>query len=163
MVRNLSPENFHTFGSIVPHNTPAERQYNCHSIALPVHITSLYEATSETWLACESGSVVLSVSGGADCFQDFSLDQPVLLRQGIRFGLTAFQGKASVRMAAICMPVLLETGAEPGRFVTVPSLKVTSIYTVFCQEKEQGFLMPGVSHPGMTLTYVDRESLHTVS
>ena len=37
-----------------------------------------------------------------------------------------------------------------------------AIYTFFYQEKEQGFLFPGESHPMLELTYVDQGELHSV-
>ena len=37
------------------------------------------------------------------------------------------------------------------------------MYTFFYQEKEQGFLFPGESHPMAELTYVDQGSLHSVA
>ena len=40
--------------------------------------------------------------------------------------------------------------------------RVEGIYTFFYQEKEQGFLFPGESHPMPELTYVDRGELHSV-
>ena len=41
-------------------------------------------------------------------------------------------------------------------------LKVDGLYTFFYQEKEQGFLFSGESHPMPELTYVDQGSLHSV-
>jgi AraC-like DNA-binding protein len=42
-------------------------------------------------------------------------------------------------------------------------LKMDGLYTFFYQEKEQGFLFPGESHPVCELTYVDQGSLHSVA
>ena len=42
-------------------------------------------------------------------------------------------------------------------------LQVDDVYTFFYQEKEQGFLFPGESHPMAELTYVDQGSLHSVA
>jgi AraC-like DNA-binding protein len=41
--------------------------------------------------------------------------------------------------------------------------RVESIYTFWYQEKEQGFLFPGESHPMAELTYVDQGALHSVA
>ena len=45
---------------------------------------------------------------------------------------------------------------------TEHQLRVDGIHTFFYQEKEQGFLFAGESHPMMELTYVDQGALHSV-
>ena len=55
-------------------------------------------------------------------------------------------------------------GVKPSDSLRVDSkLRVNGIYTFFYQEKEQGFLFPGESHPMAELTYVDQGALHSVA
>lgn len=113
-------------------------------------------------MAFESGSAVLSVSCDGENFTDFYLDRPLKLKAGIWFDLTAFRGKAAVQMSGILMPRLLQTQAAEDRFSVVPNLRVTRLYTIFYQEKEQGFLFAGESHSAAELIYVDQGKLHSV-
>ena len=50
-----------------------------------------------------------------------------------------------------------------GNLQTRRQIRVNGLYTFSYQEKEQGFLFPGESHPMPELTYVDQGVLHSVA
>ena len=57
-----------------------------------------------------------------------------------------------------------KVGTDVVRSMRIDSqLRVAGIYTFFYQEKEQGFLFSGESHPMPEFTYVDQGSLHSVA
>ena len=71
-----------------------------------------------------------------------------------------FQGDATVMVSAQEPPEELGRRA-PSSARVEHQLRVEGIYTFFYQEKEQGFLFSGESHPMTELTYVDQGALHT--
>ena len=163
MIRNLSQQAFRIFGTILPEKEQVPRYANHHSIALTKDTATLYQTVADIWLTAESGLTVLSVSTDNEQFEDFFLDRPVLLHGGVWFCLTAFQGSASVQLSAYSFPRLLTTRASGDRFTIRPRLRVEALYTLFYQEKEQGFLFSGEAHPMVELVYVDRGSVHSVA
>jgi len=163
MIRNLSQQAFRLFGTILPEKEQAPRYANHHSIALSREAASLYQSVADLWLSVESGQTVLSVSGDNEHFEDFYLDRPVLLHGGVWFYLTALQSSASVQLSAYSFPRLLTTRVAADRFTVRPQLQITALYTLFYQEKEQGFLFSGEAHSMTELIYVDRGSLHSVA
>ena len=57
----------------------------------------------------------------------------------------------------------MKTAKATDRFTIHPKLQVTSLYTFFYQEQEQGFVFPGEAHAMAELIYVDRGSVHSVA
>ena len=163
MIRNLNPDGFKPFGTILPEKSKISHKPNHHSVSLLTDTVSRYYTVAEVWLAFESGTAVLSVSCDGERFTDFYLDRPLKLKVGVWFDLTAFRGKATVQMSGISMPRLLHTKAAEDRFSVAPTLRITRLYTIFYQEKEQGFLFAGESHAAAELVYVDQGMLHSVA
>lgn len=163
MIRNLNPDGFKPFGTILPEKSKITHKPNHHSVSLSPDTVSRYFAVADVWLAFESGIAVLSVSDDNENFTDFYLDRPLKIKSGTWFDLTAFRGKAAVQMSGISMPRLLQTQAAEDRFSVTPNLRVTRLYTLFYREKEQGFLFPGEEHPMAELVYVDRGTMHSVA
>jgi AraC-like DNA-binding protein len=65
-------------------------------------------------------------------------------------------------MGGITMPILINQRVNDRDFAVRPKVRVESLYTLFYQEKEPGFLFSGESHPVVELTYVDQGELHSV-
>ena len=162
MIRSLNPQSFRDYGTILTEKPQDSRYANHHSISLSPQNTTLYQTAAETYLTAESGNTVLSVSADNITFLDFYLDKPVRLHGGVWFALTALRKSASVQMSAFSMPRLLTTRTEKKDFLLTPDLHVSTLYTFFYQEKEQGFLFSGEAHPMYELVYVDSGTLHSV-
>jgi len=163
MIRHLNPVTFQGFGTILPEKQQKVTYGNHHSLPLSPDTASLFQTVTDTWLSFESGLTILSVYESDGSCADFYLDKPVLLRSGVRFALTAFQGSSSVQMAGLSLPRLLQTQTAVNSFLIHQQLQVDCLYTFFYHEKEQGFLFSGESHPMIELTYVDQGSLHSVA
>ena len=163
MIRSLSQQAFREFGTILTENSSDWRYANHHSISLSAQSASVYQTVADTWLTTETGATVLSVSTDNVTYYDFYLDRPVWLHGGIWFALTGFRGSSSVQLSAFSMPRHLATRPVKDRFLVQPKLQVTTLYTFFYQEKEQGFLFPGESHNSYELTYADTDCLHSVA
>ncbi len=160
MLRNLSQENIRLFGTILADRRPSPSA-NHHSVSLHSGSTQLYQTAAQTWLACEKGLTVLSVSADGKNYLDFYLDKPVLLYGGVFFTLTPFQGNSAVQFSAFSTP--RHIGSRPaGDFLVYPQMHIESLYSFFYQELEQGHLFAGESHPMAELTYVDQGSIHSV-
>ncbi len=164
MIRNLNQVNFQQFGSVLSERgniqTPISKNA-AESISLDNDCAPIYRAESDTRLCPSVGMVILSVSNGEE-FLHFWLDKPVTIRGGVRFALSAFKGSARVTMQpAGEKPEFLGTQTVQ-RLREDRKLHVDGIYTFFYQEKEQGFLFPGESHPMPELAYVDQGELHSV-
>ena len=165
MIRNLNQVTFQKFGSV-----PSERTQNAKNInkntaevwQLPQHQADMYMARSETFVACSTGMVVLSVSLDAETSYHYYLDKAVCIKEGVRFSLIPFLGDASVLFQAKEAPEKLGV-QETGNLRVERQMKVDGIYTFFYQEKEQGFLFSGEAHPMAELTYVDQGSMHSVA
>ena len=160
MIRNLSQQNIRQFGTILAEKT-ISRQANHHSICLHQGTSLLYQTTAQTWINCESGLTVLSVSEDKETFLDFHLDKPVWLHGGVWFTLTPLQGNSTVQLSAFSMPRHISN--LPARdFMVYPKMQIQSLYTFFYQELEQGHLFPGEAHDALELTYVDQGTIHSV-
>lgn len=164
MIRNLNQVNFRNFGTVLPeriHSTPPFPKETSEAITLNSNTAPLFTTTAETWLSGNTGMSILSVKGASEDYLHFYLDKPIRLNAGIQFALSAFKGNASILYFG-------ESKLEPNGSLPVQSLRVDrrlhvdGIYTFFYQEKEQGFLFPGESHPMPELTYVDQGELHSV-
>ena len=165
MIRNLNQVTFRCFGSVPSERTQTDRNlFRDDAAAMRLSRTEavVYRAASETRISCGMGMSVLSASTDGETYQRFYLDKPAVLRKGVYFLLEPFQGDATVMVSAQEPPEELGRHA-PGSARVDHQLRVDGIYTFFYQEKEQGFLFPGESHPMAELTYVDQGSLHSVA
>ena len=164
MIKNLNQVSFRNFGSVVSERVrPAAEggQESFSTLSLVQGDATVLKATTDTKVVCGEGMSVISVSADGIAYEHFYLDKPIYLKKGTFFVLNPFQGDATV---------FLSTGELPESLGTVPSdnmrvdhrLNVVGIHTFFYQEKEQGFLFSGESHPMLELTYVDQGSLHSV-
>ena len=160
MIRNLSQQNICQFGTILAEKEPS-RYANHHSLFLHSGSAQVYQTTAQTWLCCENGLTVLSVSTDNETYWDFYLDKPIWLHSGVWFILTPFQGSSTVQISTFSMPRHIDT-RPAGDFLVYPQMQIQSLYTFFYQELEQGHLFPGESHTMAELTYVDQGSIHSV-
>jgi len=101
------------------------------------------------------------VSWDGETWQEYYLDKPVCIREGVLFQLGAFLNSATVLLQSEIPPEVMGQGSSVSPRVD-RKLLVEGVYTFFYQEKEQGFLFPGESHPMAELTYVDQGALHSV-
>ena len=164
MIRNLNQVTFQGFGTV-----PPERAQNAgfdktaaYAWKLQSDETVVLRAVSDTWVSCGSGSSVLSVSVDGESFQNFYLDKPACIREGITFAVEPFAGEASILIYAKERPEQITARAR-GSLQVGHKIHVDAVYTFFYQEKEQGFVFPGEAHPMAELTYVDQGTLHSVA
>ena len=164
MIRNLNQVAFQGYGTILP-----ERSYTSVSDAESKYLLELgqgdvtvYRAASSTRLRVSEGKCVLSVALDGENFQQFYLDKPISIHEGVYFILIPFKGKATIAVSADVEPQ--QVGKRPCDSVRVDhQIRVEGLYTFFYQEREQGFLFAGESHPMPELTYVDQGELHSVA
>lgn len=164
MIRNLNQMTFRDFGSVLPervHSVFPFPRDKADTIPLVGTTAPEYESKAQVWLAGVSGMSILSVRSETGSFLHFYLDKPVCLNSGVHFALSAFKSEASVLLYSEEKPEQLGTRSSQSLRVD-RQLHVDGIYTFFYQEKEQGFLFPGESHPMPELTYVDQGELHSV-
>lgn len=164
MIQNLNQIALKNFGTVQPERAQSADPYPKES-ALMVYPTGsrllLYRTAESTWLSCSGGTVILSICDGQDRYLHYYLDKTVRLNADVTFGLSTFQEEGSVQMYSTTPPVSL--GFGPDRDTRLNSrIRIERILTFFYQEKEQGFLFPGESHPMPELTYVDQGELHSV-
>ncbi len=162
MIQSLNAQSLRQFGTILSKNQRPLPYYNHHSISLLPEHTEYYQTVADTYLQCESGTIIFSVSADGVTYRDFYLDQSVRLHGGVWFSLISAQGTASVQLSAFSMPRHLGTQVRSEHFTLRPQVQVTSLSALFYQEKEQGFLFSGEAHPLWELVYVDQGSLHCV-
>lgn len=167
MVLNLNQVTFRDFGTILPQRdqgsrfTGQEGERTC--VQLAKGTMPVFQAAADTWLRRASGTAVLSASADNENYQDFYLDKPVCVKAGIFFCLSAFMDEAAVDMITTVPPQSLGSRSRQKGLHVGHELRVDNLYTFFYQEKEQGFIFPGESHPMLELTYVDQGSLHSVA
>lgn len=164
MIQNLNQIALKNFGTVQPERAQSADPYPKES-ALMVHPTGsrllLYRTAESTWLSYSGGTVILSICDGQDRYLHYYLDKTVRLNADVTFGLSTFQEEGAVQMYSTTPPVSL--GFGPDRDTRLNScIRIERILTFFYQEKEQGFLFPGESHPMPELTYVDQGELHSV-
>ena len=165
MIRNLNQVTFQGFGNVPPERSQSAKSFEKSEAALwklPQNEELIHRAKSETWVTFSSGMVVLSVSQDGENFQQYYLDKPVRIKPEVQFSLIPFMGEADALVYAQEAPELVGKRSA-GSLRVDHQLRVDAIYTFFYQEKEQGFLFPGESHPMAELTYVDQGSLHSVA
>jgi AraC-like DNA-binding protein len=79
------------------------------------------------------------------------------------FTLTALQDTATVQMAGISLPRVVEIRQSSTDFMLRERIKSLNICTLFYQEKEKDFLFSGEAHPLLEILYLDQGSLHSVA
>ena len=164
MVQNLNQVNFQGFGTVLPERaqTVASVPKNAVQIKLPQPEAAVYRTKADTLLGCSGNMCVLSVSKDGETYQHYYLDKSVSIRPGVLFSLSVYKNEATVTLSTEEQPE--RVGVDVGHSMRIDSqLRVAGIYTFFYQEKEQGFLFPGESHPMPELTYVDQGTLHSVA
>ena len=164
MIQNLNQVNFQGFGTVLPERaqTVASVPKNAVQIKLPQAEAAVYRTKADTLLGCSGNMCVLSVSKDGENYQHYYLDKSVSIRPGVLFSLSVYKNEATVTLPTEEQPE--RVGVDVGRSMRIDSqLRVAGIYTFFYQEKEQGFLFPGESHPMPELTYVDQGTLHSVA
>ena len=164
MIQNLNQVTFQDYGIVVSER--AQAAHNVSNAAAPTlqlipGNVNVLRTTSDTWVNCGTGVSVLSVSTDNATYRHFYLDKPACIRKGIYFALNPVKGDSTVRLHTTLEPETV--GSFPAENLRIERhLKVDGLYTFFYQEKEQGFLFSGESHPMPELTYVDQGSLHSV-
>lgn len=163
MIQNLNRLSFQPFGVILP-AIPAQTDWAqpWTALTLTTEVSPAWQAVADTWLICDSGMAVLSLSVDGVTYHDFYMDKSVKIHAGIYFSVAPFQEQAAVRLASPVAPQSLASRRLNDDLHIQRKLKVETLYTLFYQEKEQGFLFAGESHPVVELTYVDQGSLHSV-
>ena len=165
MIRNLNQVNFRSFGSVLPERASSAFPFakeKADIIELGEVHAPLYLSTGDTWVASGSGMNILSVQGEKEDYLHFYLDKPVCLNKGVQFALSAFKGSSKVLLYSPQGKPEYQGVQTVQQLREDRQLHVDGIYTFFYQEKEQGFLFPGESHPMPELTYVDQGELHSV-
>jgi len=165
MIRNLNQVSVQGFGNVPPERTQSAKLFEKNdavSLTLSQAETVIYSAKADTWVTFDSGISVLSVSHDGESYQHFYLDKPVCVKEGVRFAVSPFMGEATAFLYSREAPEMMGTRSSDSLRVD-RQFRVESIYTFWYQEKEQGFLFPGESHPMAELTYVDQGALHSVA
>lgn len=164
MIQNLNQIALKNFGIVHPERAQSADPYPRDS-ALVIHPTGselmIYRTVESTWISSIGGTAVLSICDEENHYLHYYLDKTVQLNPDVRFALSTFQGEADVQMYSSVPPVPLGTGPDRDTQLT-SKIRIDRIFTFFYQEKEQGFLFPGESHPMPELTYVDQGELHSV-
>lgn len=171
MILNLNRLSFLKYGTVLPDRLPNRgfpqdelwREQCLHVTRDKVLGYRLPQG--EVYLDFEGGMTVLAVSEDAKDFAYFYLDKPVRLNAGVYYAVVPFQDQCSFRcvMARDARPERYRSWKAPANFGISRELEVRSIYTLFYQDKERGFLFKGEAHKAMELTYVDSGELHSVA
>ena len=171
MIRNLNAITFRDFGAVLserPQNSKNIEKEAGTLLNLDGKNAIVYQAMEQTQINGTAAMIVLSVSMDGETFWHFCLDKSVCIKEGIYFTLNPFEGCAEVRLFSEQEPVMV--GRRDASQLKIEQqltadrkLRVEGIHTFFYQEKEQGFLFSGESHPILELTYVDQGSMHSVA
>ena len=167
MIQNLNQVTFQGYGTILPErkqeSAPTGNYSHEQILNLTETVCCVYRATSQTRVTNHTGISILSVSADNKVFRDYYLDKSVWIDPGVYFSATAFRNRsAQAAVSSELPPVQVGSRTVPKQFYIRNELHIGSLYTLFYQEKEQGFLFPGEAHPMLELTYVDQGSLHSV-
>ncbi len=164
MIQNLNRLSFQPYGTLSPEPP------DCKDWAQPWNDLNLTTGSAPTWQAvedillfCDAGMAVLSVSLDGAVYNDFYLDKSVTIKPGVYFSVSPFQEETAVCFCSHAVPIELPARALVEDLHINRKLKIEKLYTLFYQEKEQGFLFAGESHSVVELTYVDQGSLHSVA
>ena len=163
MIKNLNQLTFQNFGSVLSERAQPVKNADKNSEVLQLSRgdSAIFRASAQTRISGGKGPAVLSVSLDGEIFEHFYLDKIALVKPRVYFGVSPFEMEATVMMAAEDSPEMFPSRELDFR-KTEHQLRVDGIHTFFYQEKEQGFLFAGESHPMMELTYVDQGALHSV-
>ena len=164
MIQNLNQVTFQGFGTVLPERALPNQAVpkNAVRMKLTQMEASLYRAAADTLLTCTGDMCVLSVSKDGQEYQHYYLDKTVSISKDVFFSLSVYKDEVTVTLSTDIQPERIGTCAS--RNIRIDGqLRVVGIYTFFYQEKEQGFLFPGESHPMPEFTYVDQGSLHSVA
>ena len=165
MIQNLNQINFQMFGSIVPQRENTEK---CENITQSFRVTPetdnvcVYRSTAPAQLRVSSGKCVLCASLDGKDFQYFYFDKPVCIKNDVFFYFSPFKDDAVVSAVSDGEAQVVGERAS-GNLRMNQQLQIAGIYTLFYQEKEQGFVFSGETHPMPELTYVDQGQLHCVA
>ena len=170
MIRNLNAITFRDFGAVLserPQNSKNIEKESGTLLKLDGHTAVVYQTKVQTQINCGTAMIVLSVSTDGETFWHFCLDKSVCLKEGIYYTLNPFEGSAEVWFYSAEEPAVI--GSRDANQLKMErqlamdrKIRVEGIHTFFYQEKEQGFLFSGESHPILELTYVDQGSMHSV-
>ena len=164
MIQNLNQISLKNFGTVHPERVQSIDPYPKDS-ALVIHPAGselmCFRTVESTWISSSSGMAILSICDQEDHYLHYYLDKTVQLHADVSFALSTFHGEASVQIYSRIPPVSMGIGPDRDTQLT-SEVRISRIFTFFYQEKEQGFLFPGESHPMPELTYVDQGELHSV-
>ena len=165
MIQHLNPMTFQEYGTILPERPdsaePAGKGDFLRKVSLNQGDLPVYRSLSDTWLYSPKAMTVLAIRNGEQ-YSHYYLDKPVSLRPDVVFCLIPLGKETTVEVAYTRAPEVIGHNSRNSGLEIIRKLKVESLYTFFYQEKEQGFIFPGESHPMCELTYVDKGSLHSV-
>ena len=132
MIQNLNRLSFQPFGTILP-EIPEQNDWQqpWKTVFLNTSAAPAWKAVSDTWLSCESGMAVLSISDDGEHYHDFYMDKAVKVNAGICFSLCAFQEQAAVRFAAPSAPLPLPDRDPKTDLHITRRLNIEKIYTIF--------------------------------
>ena len=101
MIQNLNRLSFQPFGSILP-KIPGQDGWEqpWKSVTLIASTSPAWQATADTYLVCDSGMAVLSLSQDGNLFHDFYLDKTVMIHEGVFFSVAPFQEQTTIRYAS---------------------------------------------------------------
>ena len=164
MIRNLNQITIQSYGTVLSERAQNPQPENKDAVTLKLNETEalVYRAAADTLLSPGTGMSVLSLDDGSGDFRHYYLDKSVTVHKDMLFALSAFKGEASARVHSRIPPESVEMRVTRDLRMD-HRLRAEGIYTFFYQEKEQGFLFPGESHPMPELTYVDQGELHSVA
>lgn len=161
MILNLNPVSFQKYGTILHYKPTDSAEDGRSSLTVYDERIPVRQAHDGVKLYPEPGLCVLSVAFENEEYVHFYLDKPVALADGLRFFLTPFGGRNTLRISGKYQMIQVLPNALD--FRVQPKLTIPRLYTFFYQEREQGFVFPGESHPMFELTYVDKGKLHSVA
>ena len=164
MIGNLNPISFQGFGTVLSERVQAVRKMEKsenNMLKLVRGEAQVFCARSDVWMDQGTGMTILSVSKDGENFLQFYLDKPICIKTNVYFALYPFLEDAQAHIVWDTEPERVGTRA-PESLRQNHKIRTEDIYTFFYQEKEQGFLFSGESHPMPELTYVDQGILHSV-
>ena len=163
MIQNLNRLSFDRYGQVQP-EFPEQTDWLLPwtAVCLTAPASVARQAAEDTWITVDSGMAVLSVSLDDSSWRDFYLDKPVVVRAGVYYCLSPFDDATILHCASPAIPRDIGPRYRQDNFHIRGNLHIRNIHTFFYQEKEQGFLFSGESHPVYELTYVDQGNLHSV-
>ena len=172
MIKNLNNPYFFPYGRILGERLPnhgfldgAQWETRLEIIAeKPEEMCVCDDA--EVYLDFERGMAVLLValSDGPETPDAFYLDKSIRINRGVRYCVFPFDQRCAV---LFCAPAGVQPRHVPlpvsgGINIIAAGMRVPHIFTLFYQEKEEGFFFRGESHRQYELTYMDKGSMHSI-